>query len=204
MIQALQQSLSFMDFLDHYPEDGGRYELIEGAIVEMRAIGAHEVITSLIGMELNLEIRRLGLSCLVSHNTIVKTLPSDRSDSGYLPDLIVLDRDGLVVDPYWEKYSTISVGGSARLVVEVVSTNWRDDYLTKLRDYEALGIAEYWIVDYLALGAVRYLGQPKQPTVSVYSLVDQEYQVRQFRGDDRIVSPMFPELGLRAEQILRP
>jgi Uma2 family endonuclease len=204
MIQALQQSLSFMDFLDHYPEDGGRYELIEGAIVEMRAIGAHEVITSLIGMELNLEIRRLGFPYLVSHNTIVKALPSERSDSGYLPDLIVLDRDGLAVDPYWEKYSTISVGDSARLVVEVVSTNWRDDYLTKLRDYEALGIAEYWIVDYLALGAVRYLGQPKQPTVSVYSLVDQEYQVRQFRGDDRIVSPMFPELGLRAEQILRP
>jgi Uma2 family endonuclease len=203
MIQALQQSLSFMDFLDHYPEDGGRYELIEGAIVEMRAIGAHEVITSLIGMELNLEIRRLDLPYLVSHNTIVKAPPSDRSESGYLPDLIVLDRDGLAVDPYWEKYSTISVGSSARLAVEVVSTNWRDDYLTKLRDYEALGIAEYWIVDYLALGAVRYLGQPKQRTVSVYSLVDQEYQVRQFRGGDRIVSMVFPELGLTADQILR-
>jgi Uma2 family endonuclease len=54
-------------------------------------------------------------------------------------------------------------------------------------------------VDYLALGAVRYLGQPKRRTVSVYSLVDQEYQVRLFRGDDRIVSPMFPELGLTAD-----
>jgi hypothetical protein len=28
-----------------------------------------------------------------------------------------------------------------------VSTNWRDDYLMKLGEYEKLGIAEYWIVD---------------------------------------------------------
>jgi len=35
--------------------------------------------------------------------------------------------------------------------------------LKKLADYEALGIVEYWIVDYLALGASRYTGKPKQP-----------------------------------------
>ncbi|MUL36975.1 hypothetical protein BWI75_11615 [Gloeocapsopsis sp. AAB1 = 1H9] len=47
------------------------------------------------------------------------------------------------------------------LVVEIISTNWRDDYLKKLADYEVLGIPEYWIVDYLALGAARYIGTPK-------------------------------------------
>ncbi|WP_445305077.1 Uma2 family endonuclease [Microcoleus sp. Pol12B4] len=34
------------------------------------------------------------------------------------------------------------MGSSARLIVEVVSTNWRDDYGYKLVDYEALGISE--------------------------------------------------------------
>ena len=58
------------------------------------------------------------------------------------------------------------------MIIEVVSTNWRDDYLTKLRDYEEIGIKEYWIVDYLALGGRRYIGNPKQPTISIYQLVD--------------------------------
>jgi Uma2 family endonuclease len=200
MVQALPRKLTFMEFLESYPEQG-RYELIEGTVV--RAIGAHEVITSLIGAELTLEIRRLNLPYLISQNTLVKAAEPEAWDSGYLPDLIVLDRTYLPQDPYWEKYSTISEGPSAKLVVEVVSTNWRDDYLTKLRDYESLGIAEFWIVDYLALGAVRYLGQPKQPTVSVYSLVEGEYQVEQFRGGDRIVSAVFPELQLTAHQILQ-
>ena len=68
-----------------------------------------------------------------------------------------------------------------QLAVEVASTNWRDDYLYKLSEYESLGIAEYWIVDYLALGAARYIGSPKTPTVSIYSLVGEEYQLQQFR-----------------------
>jgi Uma2 family endonuclease len=83
----------------------------------------------------------------------------------------------------------------------VVSTNWRDDYGHKLIDYEALGIREYWIVDYLGLGGRRYIGTPKKPTFSVYQLVDGEYQGQQFRGGDQIISPTFPELNLTAEQV---
>ena len=64
-----------------------------------------------------------------------------------------------------------------------------------------MGIPEYWIVDYLGLGGRKFLGNPKQPTISVYQLIDGEYQVTQFRGDDRIVSLTFPELNLTAQQI---
>jgi Uma2 family endonuclease len=39
-----------------------------------------------------------------------------------------------------------------QLAVEVVSTNWEDDYEDKLDEYERLGIAEYWIIDYLVQG----------------------------------------------------
>lgn len=62
-------------------------------------------------------------------------------------------------------------------MIEVVSTNWRDDYYEKYSDYEALGIAEYWIVDYAALGSRNFIGDPKQPTISICSLVAGEYQV---------------------------
>jgi Uma2 family endonuclease len=41
----------------------------------------------------------------------------------------------------------------------------------------------------------------KQPTFSIYHLVDKEYQVRQFSGSDRLVSPTFPELILTAKEV---
>ncbi|MFM6155959.1 MAG: Uma2 family endonuclease, partial [Sphaerospermopsis kisseleviana] len=80
---------------------------------------------------------------------------------------------------------------------------WRDDYFTKLGQYEAIGIPEYWIVDYAAMGGRRFIGNPKQPTISIYSLVEGEYQVSQFRGDDLIVSPALKELSLTANQIFQ-
>jgi Uma2 family endonuclease len=53
--------------------------------------------------------------------------------------------------PLWKKSSTVTQAASVPLVIEVVSTNWQDDYAHKLVDYEILGIPEYWIIDYLGL-----------------------------------------------------
>lgn len=64
-----------------------------------------------------------------------------------------------------------------------------------------MGVLEYWILDFRALGATRYIGRPKQPTISIYSLVQEEYQLEQFRADDRISSPTFPMLNLTAAQV---
>jgi Uma2 family endonuclease len=125
--------------------------------------------------------------------------PNDQS--GYEPDVIVLNEELLQNDPRWEKESTITKRASAVLIIEVVSTNWRDDYYKKFADYEAMGIGEYWVADYLALGGRKYIGPPKQPTISVYELIEGEYELKQFRGNDRILSPNFPELELTAEQV---
>jgi Uma2 family endonuclease len=114
-----------------------------------------------------------------------------------------LDRENLVNDPYWEKASSISLGTSAKLVIEIVSSNWRDDYLKKFDDYEALEIEEYWIIDYLAKGSARYIGTPKEPTISIYQLIDGEYQVNLFKGEQQIISSIFPELVLSANQIFQ-
>jgi Uma2 family endonuclease len=113
----------------------------------------------------------------------------------------LLNRHTIEADPRWAKESVITKGQSAALEIEVVSTNWRDDYHKKFADYEALGIEEYWIVDYLGLGGRQFIGSPKQPTLSVCELVEGEYEGQQFRGSDRIVSPTFPNLTLTAEQV---
>lgn len=51
-------------------------------------------------------------------------------------------------------------------------------------------------------GSKELIGDPKQPTITIYSLSDEgEYRGKQFRGDDRIESPTFPDLNLTVEQI---
>ncbi|MFM6277251.1 MAG: Uma2 family endonuclease, partial [Dolichospermum sp.] len=146
------------------------------------------------------EYLRLNLPYGIPKTTFVKP---PGSESSYLPDVLVINRNILANDPNWRKSAVISEPDSIPLVIEVVSTNWQDDYYKKLGDYEKLGIPEYWIVDYLALGSKRFIGNPKQPTISIYSLVDDEYIVNQFRCDDLIISPLFPKFKLTLSQILQ-
>jgi Uma2 family endonuclease len=200
MLQALPKQITFDEFMAWYPENSEyRYELHDGEIIQMpKPIGKHSKVGGYLTLKVGMEIERLQLPYFIPKECVVKV-----EDSGYEPDVIVLNERSLGDDPRWEKESTITLGQSAKLVIEIVSTNWSDDYALKLEDYETLGIEEYWICDYLGLGGKRYIGLPKQPTFSVYHLNQVgEYQSCQFRGDDLIVSSVFPELQLSLNQIL--
>ena len=164
----------------------------------MNPNGDHEEVTSFLIRKINVEIDRLNLSYITPSTYFVKPLGAT---TGYQPDIIVLDKPALISEPLWKKSSIITQGNSVKLAIEVVSTNWQDDYLVKVADYERLGIPEYWVVDYAALGGRRFIGNPKQSTISVYQLVEGEYQVNQFREGDRILSCSFPELNLTVEQV---
>lgn len=198
MGQALTKPITFTEFAEWKPEVGN-YELHNGIIQEMQPRGKHEEIIGFLVIEFTLEFRRLNLPYFIPKQALVKV---KNQETGYSPDVLILNRNNLANEPLWEQYSTVQHNASIPLVVEIVSSNWRDDYLSKVRDYEEIGIEEYWIVDYLGLGGRRYIGNPKQPTVSIYSLVDDEYQVTQFRENDVIVSPSFSGLSLTVEQVL--
>jgi Uma2 family endonuclease len=116
---------------------------------------------------------------------------------------LVVNRANLINEPRWKKESILEQGGSIPLAVEIVSTNWRDDYYLKFADYEEMGIAEYWLLDYGAMGGRNFIGNPKQPTISVCNLVDGEYQISKFQDDDRLISQIFPELNLTVNQIFQ-
>jgi Uma2 family endonuclease len=202
MTQSRPQPVTFDEFIAWYPENSEhRYELHNGVIVEMpKPTGKHSEIAGFLAYKLNVAIDAQGSNCFVPRECVVKPF---RDESGYEPDIIVLDRLSVSNEPRWSAESIITMGSSVRLIVEVVSTNWRDDYLLKAADYEEMGISEYWIVDDHGLGGRRFIGNPKQPTISVYQLVDGEYQVSQYRGNNPIESPAFPELNLTAQQIFR-
>jgi Uma2 family endonuclease len=199
MIATLPKQITLEEFWAWYPDGYGRYELRDGAIFEMQPTGNHEQVISFITIKLAVQIERFELPYIIPKQALIKPLNTDKS--AYNPDVTVLDKSALNDENFWEKHSTITQGKTVPLAVEVVSSNWGYDYGHKLIDYEILGITEYWIVDYLGLGGKRYIGNPKQPTISIYQLVDEEYQLQQFRGDEILVSSIFPELNLTARQI---
>lgn len=200
MTQIAGKLVTVEEFLEWKPEDT-RYELHNGVIVEMsQPIGEHEEIIGFSARKLTIEFDRLNLPYFIPKQALVRSISSE---SSYSPDILLLNRPNLASEPLWKKYSTVELGASIPLVIEVVSTNWRDDYYRKLSEYEEIGIPEYWIIDYLGLGGRKFIGNPKQPTISIYQLIDEEYQVNLFRDNERIVSPTFPELNLTPNQIFQ-
>ncbi len=198
MTQAVPKLLTFEEFTAWRPE-GGRYELHDGVVVEMsQPVGGHEEVTAFLARKVTVEFDRLNRAYIIPKTALIKP---PESASGYAPDVLLLNRDNLVNEPRWKKESTVTDGISIPFVIEVVSTNWRDDYYKKFADYELIGISEYWIVDYAALGGREFIGNPKQPAIFVCELVDGEYVKKIFRGDDLIISPTFPEINLTAQQI---
>ncbi|MFM6527446.1 MAG: Uma2 family endonuclease, partial [Dolichospermum sp.] len=193
-MQTLNKIVTFEEFVNWLPDNSDiRYELHHGEIVTMaQPVGDHEEVKGFLGVEIPFEIKRMGLSYVIPNQVIVRP---EGKDSGYFPDLLVLNRANLANEPLWKKKSVISNGASIPLIIEIVSTNWRDDYHLKYADYEEMGIAEYWIIDYAALGGRNFIGNPKQPTISVCNLVDGEYQISKFRDDERVISQTFPELN---------
>jgi Uma2 family endonuclease len=199
--QLIQQKpLSFDEFLVRYGGNN-RYELIDGEVFDLEPTGQHEEVAAFITAKICVQIDGTGLPWFVLQRGLLR--PSNIGMTAFRPDVVVVDRDELSKELLWSDQSILTLGSSIKLVAEVVSSNWQNDYARKVEDYAALGIPEYWIVDHVGLGGTRHIGKPKQPTLSICTLVDGEYEIQQVRGSEIIVSPTFPELRLTAEQVLR-
>ena len=198
--QLAIETTTFDEFISWLPASSeSRYELQDGVIIEMpKPRGKHSQLGAWITGQLFKEIERLELLYFMPIDCVIKSVDSQ---SGYEPDVTVINTNTLRDEPRWEQESILTLGSTIPLVVEVVSTNWQDDYLTKYSAYQELGITEYWIVDYLGLGGRRFIGNPKQPTISICRLVDGEYDVQIFRDTETLQSGIFPELELTANQV---
>jgi Uma2 family endonuclease len=198
--QSTQQPLSFDEFVARY---GGndRYELIDGEVFDLEPTGLHEEVAAFITAKICVQIDGAGLPWFVLQRGLLR--PSNAGITAFRPDVAVVDRDELTREQLWSEQSILTLGSSIKFVAEVVSSNWQNDYARKVEDYAVLGIAEYWIADYAGLGGTRHIGKPKQPTLSICTLVNEEYEIKQLRGNQPLVSSTFPDLKLTAEQVLR-
>lgn len=190
--------ITFDQFLVKCPEDG-LYELVNGEIVEIISTRNHIDVADYIRDSFHTQIKNLSLNYVVTSKTAIRTLTQAGVEQGRRSDVSVIDRD------LWRsnRSAYAALREPIQLAVEVTSTNWDDDYIDKLDEYQRLGISEYWVVDYLGIASSKFIGNPKVPTIFVH-LLDAEgnYQTTAFKGSDRIVSRTFPELTLTAEQVL--
>ncbi len=199
MVTTTVKKLTFAEFLEQYPDGYGIFELVNGEIVQVEATRAHKNVARFLMFNFNDEIRRLKLDYIVDKDVVIRTVTADGQEQGRNPDVSVVSAS------LWNSNVTAyaAVTEAIQLAVEVTSTNWDDDYVDKLDEYQRLGIREYWIVDYLAIASRSYLGNPKVPTVFVYQLIEGQYQVTLFKSNDKIISPTFPELEITVDQIVQ-
>lgn len=197
MIQANPQLINADQFIAQYG-DQDHYELIDGELIDMEPTGLHEQVIGFVARKLNVEIDRLNLPYLIPHRCLIRV----SNTTAFRPDVIVLDRTQLVHEPLWQHQPVITSSVAIKLIAEVVSTNWQNDYARKVEDYALLGVPEYWILDYLGLGGREYIGKFKEPTITICQLIDDFYEKHLFQQNAFLSSPAFPELQLQVAAII--
>jgi Uma2 family endonuclease len=198
MTYAPTQSLSFEAFIAQYGDDP-RYELIDGELRSLEPTGPHESVAGKVAGYIYAEVLRQRLAWTVPKTCLIQ--PPATTATALRPDVIVLDEAALTSEPLWQREPIITSGLSIQLVVEVVSTNWQDDYARKIEEYALLQVPEYWIVDFAGLGGVAFIGKPKQPTFTVCQLRGEEYQRTLYRLGDGISSQVLPGLTLMLDNL---
>ncbi|MBD2168832.1 Uma2 family endonuclease [Calothrix membranacea FACHB-236] len=210
MYAAVTQPLTFEEFLAWDDGSDREFELLDGIPVPLSEPNANheDLIQRLCAyLENYCQENNLPYVSRQSKQVRLKTAPPEKEKSRKA-DIVIFARDE------WQRMKTLSSSAAAYIpppgIIEVVSNNWKDDYLTKLAEYVGrspsrrvdLGVLEYIIVDYAAFGGIRFIGSPKQPTITIYQLEDGEYlPPKVFQGNNRIDSRLFPNIPLTAEQI---
>lgn len=199
MESTLAKSVTFEEYLNFQATQDIIYELHRGELVPVATGRAqHGKIARFLEDIYRSEIKQLSLQLETYRGCAGVRIPQyGKKDTAYIPDVMVVT---LEQDAYLDTLTeaVLPVGMIPPLVVEVVSAGTvAIDHRYKRRDYNAIEVPEYWIVDF-----IEDLGFPESPKVTVCQLVDGLYEVREYKGSDRIKSELFPELNLTAQQVI--
>lgn len=192
---AARPKLTFEEYIDICNQTDERFELVRGELVKMTPpTWMHTKIAKFLERSLDAAIEQLGYLWEAFRETGQRT----ESDSSRLPDVTVVPV--AAIEQFLNQTAILTI--AAPLVIEIVSpSSATEDYTDKLREYQTLGVREYWVVDHEGLGAARYIGFPKTPTVTIYELIEAEYVSKRFQADALIESPTFKNLNLTANQV---
>ena len=170
--------------LEVLPDDGNRYELIEGELIVSRAPGlTHQRISGNLFAALRRFLDQHSLGEILATPGVVFD-----DFNGVIPDLIFMSN---------ERRANIVAGerliGPPELVIEIVSPgveNSRRDRVAKRQIYSRFGVDEYWIVD------------PNDRTLEIYRRqTDVLKLVTTLTDGDTLTSPLFPGFAVAMQEI---
>jgi Uma2 family endonuclease len=168
-----------LELLDRLPDDGLRYELLDGTLLVSPAPTLlHQVVAA--------NIFRL-LDVGVGDEHAVLFAPLDWQPDGRTslqPDLLVVRKDRL---------ARSRLTDAPIVVVEIASpSSARIDRTLKLSRYAEGDVRHYWIVD------------PRVPSVSIYELINDDYQLAASgQGDDTVTVSAPFEVSVVPSELVR-
>ena len=194
MTVATDRRMTLKEFLIYDDGTDQRYELVDGVLVEMGAESRINIRIAVFLIQyfssLGLGDDRIGIKEMIEVESAFVATARDA-------DLIIHSAESsLALEGMPESCLTLN-DPNPLLVVEVISPgtestdDYQRDYVQKPREYSERGIPEFWQID------------PSRDRVRVLVLDGDSYQVREFRGNEAIISPTFPELNLTVARILR-
>lgn len=173
--------------LEALPENGKRYELIEGELyVSTQPHWLHQRVCGELFTVLNIWSKQTG-----------------RGVAGWAPGIIFSEEDAVAPDIIWVSKDRLNVidletGKLHRapdLIVEVLSPgpeNERRDRRTKLHLYSRHGVKEYWIVDW------------QTKIIEVYRRKGTSLRLNcTLREEDDLTSPLLPGFSVKVEELFR-
>jgi Uma2 family endonuclease len=170
-----QEQLMTVDELELMPDDGNRYEVIEGELFVTRAPNyEHQVVISNLTILIGTYLKQNPIGSVVAGPGVIFS-----KFSGVIPDLIFLTH---------KTRKKVLLGGRLKgapeLAIEIISPgaeNRRRDRVAKRNLYGKYGVQEYWIVDY------------KTRAVEVYALEQNVLQpVAKLNEKDGLTSTVLP------------
>ncbi|GAB4283592.1 MAG: Uma2 family endonuclease [Oscillatoriaceae cyanobacterium] len=192
--EVTSEIMSLEDFLNYDDGTDARYELEDGRLLYMPSESdINQRIASFLFayfLQLGIPFYRLRIGTEVA---VMGTRATVR-----VPDLMVMTEELAQAMQGASRSIVMSDMPPPQLVVEVVSPGQKNeerDYRYKRSQYQARGIAEYWIID------------PMQQQITLLNLVAGLYDEAVFTADAPLVSPLLSELGqpspLTAAQVLQ-
>ena len=173
-----------VDDLDAMPDDGNRYEIIEGVLFVSRSPG---VTHQMVSMSL-----AAGFAAYLTGNPVGRILATPgvilSHTNAVIPDLVFISSG---------RWTDIVIGdkiiGAPDLIIEIVSPgneNEKRDRVVKRQLYGNHGVKEYWLV------------YPEQRTVEIYHLEEESLRLHATLSNaDELTSTLLPGLRLRVESI---
>ncbi|GBC75866.1 hypothetical protein HRbin07_00058 [bacterium HR07] len=175
--------LTYDDYL-RLPNDGKRYEILEGEIfVSPSPATKHQIISMNLSAILHQHVRQHKLGIVLSAPTDVVLSYTNVVQ----PDLLFISnaRKNIITEK--------NIQGAPDLIVEILSeTSAEQDRTTKKQIYARHGVKEYWLID------------PDHETVEVYKLDTKRrafQHVATYQSDEVLQSALFPHLAITLAEL---